>query len=37
MMLELNGHPFTSGRSSYLDRLEKWPEPTAKIYLKLHR
>lgn len=35
MMLELDGRRFASGRSRYLDHLRKWPEPTAKIYLKL--
>lgn len=35
MMLEVDGQRFASGRSSYRDHLETWPDPTAKIYVTL--
>lgn len=34
-MLKLDGNPFTRGRSRFSDHSPEWPEPTAKIYVKV--
>ena len=34
-MLILNGEPFTSGRSRFLDRHPRFPEPSAKVYVQV--
>lgn len=34
-MLELGGQRFTRGRSQFSDHSPEWPEPTAKIYVKV--
>jgi hypothetical protein len=34
-VLKFNGKPFTHGRSRFSDHSPEWPEPTAKIYVKV--
>jgi hypothetical protein len=34
-MLTLRGEPFTSGRSRFVDQHPRFPEPTAKIFVKV--
>ncbi|HKH50182.1 MAG TPA: hypothetical protein VKM72_36480 [Thermoanaerobaculia bacterium] len=34
-MLTLNGERFASGRSRFLDHDPRFPEPTAKVFVKL--
>jgi hypothetical protein len=34
-MLILNGEPFTSGRSRFLDQHPRFPEPSAKVFVQV--
>jgi hypothetical protein len=34
-MLTLQGEPFTSGRSRFVDQHPRFPEPTAKVFVKV--
>jgi len=34
-MLTLDGEPFTTGRSRFLDHHPRFPEPTAKVFVKI--